>query len=144
MNIHAKTLIVGALLGGLIGGGTMYAVNARKEPVKAPSSAQSTTDTPTTTKQAPVVSGDFDSGDGLTPVQMHTELQRITSESEFDRKYMTYTILMKNLENGMAGLVEDKTSRNELVQSAAKIREQNDPTVTDMLNWQRLWGFTDH
>lgn len=142
MAMHKKTLIFGIAVGVLLTGGSLYVYNAltsKPAPNQAPSTQQSA---PVFTQ--PVPTGDFDSGDGLTSIQMFEELQKVTDPEEFNRKYITYMTLLRNNESGMSRLAQEKSNRQELKTAAAQSMEADDAFIKNMLLWQRLWGYTDH
>lgn len=140
--MHKKTLVFGIVLGISLTCIGIYTWNTfSKKPT--PTTEQTTQQTPpVSTSSAPV--GDFDSGDGLTSIQMFEELQRVTDSEEFNRKYITYMTLLRNNEAGMSRLAEEKSNRQELKTAAAQSMEADRAFISNMLLWQRLWGYTDH
>ncbi|GEM_PF-1862407 len=144
--MHKKTLIFGIILGlsSALAGIYIWNTFASKPASNQQQATQQTTEKTVTEFIQPAPEGDLNSGDGLTPVEMFTELQKVSDPEEFNRKYMTYMILLKNTEGGMAKLVESKSNRSELKNQAIQSSEADRPYVQNMLQWQRLWGYTDH
>lgn len=144
--MHKKTLILGIILGAALTGGGMFAWSAlngqpgsNKEQSAQQEDAQKS---PVFTQAAP--EGDLESGDGLSSVQMFQELQKVTDPEEFNRKYITYMILLRNNEGGMSRLAESKSNRQELKDAAAQSMESDNEFIKNMRLWQRLWGYTEH
>jgi len=144
--MHKKTLIIGIILGAVLAGGGVFAWNFFS--AKSNSNPQQASQQSDKLKN-PVISqtfatGDVSSGDGLTPMQMYDELQKVTDPEEFNRKYITYTILLRNNESGMSRLAEEKSSRQELKAAAAQSMVTDRAFINNMLSWQRLWGYSHH
>lgn len=144
--MHKKTLILGIIFGLVFAGMGVYAWDTvfNKSESNQAQSAQQGSDQKAPVFTQPTPEGDIDSGDGLTSIQMFEELQKVTDPEEFNRKYITYMTLLRNNESGMSRLAEEKSNRQELKTAAAQSMEADKSFISNMILWQRLWGYTDH
>lgn len=110
----------------------------------APRVEPAQTKQPVVLMPATKLEADKPSGEGMTPDQMFTYIDKMSPGVEFDMTYMNYLIKLRSTGSAMTRVARDKATNGELKAYAVGLYDTEQQYIAVLYNKQRGWGFTHH